>query len=64
MSSEGKEKVSRFEQREYNLTREERAELRRVLAKIMGRKVTGTLTVDLGEGGINRVRLLESGDRN
>jgi hypothetical protein len=60
MSDSCEEKVSPLALREYNLPDDLRAELKRVVAKITGRKVTGTLTVDLGPGGgINRVRLLE-----
>lgn len=59
MAEELKEKVSSLTLWEYNLDQELRAELKRVLAKITGRRVTGQLTVDLGAGGINRVRLLE-----
>ena len=44
---------------EYNLDDELAAELRRFVSKLTGRRVTGSLTVHLAEGGINSVKLLE-----
>jgi hypothetical protein len=63
MVEETQEKVSSLTLREYNPSEDLRAELKRVVAKIARRKVTGTLTVDLGAGGINRIRLLETSER-
>ncbi|MFL6332021.1 MAG: hypothetical protein ACJ754_01605 [Pyrinomonadaceae bacterium] len=44
---------------EYTLPDELAAELKRFVSKLTGRKVTGALTVDLADGGINRVKLQE-----
>ncbi len=44
---------------EYHLSDENRAELKRVFARIFGRKVTGKLTVDLADGGVNSFKVFE-----
>ena len=49
-----------FSEEEYNLSDELAAELKRFVAKLTGRKVTGSLTVHLAGGGINSVKLLEA----
>jgi hypothetical protein len=35
---------------EYNLTKEQRAELARLVARITGRKLTGEVVINLGQG--------------
>jgi hypothetical protein len=45
--------------KKYNLTDEQRAELKRVLARILGRKATGEVVVNLSEGGVNDFKLSE-----
>ena len=44
---------------EYNLPDELAAELKRFVSKLTGRKVTGALTINLADGGINSVKLQE-----
>lgn len=44
---------------EYNLSDELAAELKRLVSKLTGRRVTGSLTVHLADGGINSVKLQE-----
>ena len=45
-----RKKVSLVAVEEYNLTDDERRELRRVVARITGRKVTGEAVINLGQG--------------
>jgi hypothetical protein len=55
----GEEKDERLERvRRYNLE-EHRDELRRVLAKIIGRRITGKVEVDLSEGSPGSIRSRE-----
>ena len=35
---------------EYNLTKEQRADVQRIVARITGRKVTGEVVINLGQG--------------
>ncbi|HEX8353673.1 MAG TPA: hypothetical protein VF611_12280 [Pyrinomonadaceae bacterium] len=44
---------------EYDVTTEQREELKRALMKIVGRPVTGKVTVQLGQGGVSGVLLVE-----
>lgn len=44
---------------EYDVPAEQRDELKRALMKIVGRPVTGKVTIQLGQGGVSGVRLVE-----
>jgi hypothetical protein len=44
---------------EYDVSPEQREALRRVLSNILGRPVTGRVTVQLGQGGVSGVKLVE-----
>jgi hypothetical protein len=60
MTVELRKKVFIHTTEEYNLNDEESAELRRLLAKIIGRRVTGEVVVNLAQGGVNAFRLREA----
>ena len=54
-----KKKVEVQRVTDYEVSAEQRDELKRALMKIVGRPVTGKVTVQLGQGGISGVRLVE-----
>jgi hypothetical protein len=58
MESEVK-KVLLHQTEEYTLSDELAAEMRRVAAKLVGRKVTGELIVNLNDGGVSSVKVRE-----
>jgi hypothetical protein len=60
MSEGAKKRVTRQEVSDYALDAEQREELKRVLQRIVGRPATGTVTVQLGQGGVSGVRLVEN----
>jgi hypothetical protein len=54
-----RKKVGLYSVEEYNLDSDEREELKLFLARILGRKVTGEVIVNLAQGGVNALKLCE-----
>lgn len=59
MKNAGTKSLKLYSEEEYNLNNEQRAELRRIVARIVGRRLTGELVVNLAEGGVNTVKVRE-----
>lgn len=59
MSEARKKSVEVQRVTDYDVTPAQREELRRALSNILGRPVTGRVTVQLGQGGVSGVRLTE-----
>jgi hypothetical protein len=60
LGESAKKRVTRQEVADFTLDAAQREELKRALLRIIGRPATGTVTVQLGQGGVSGVRLVEN----